>query len=154
MSFSLPNKPSGKRIFDELFVAFQPRKEGTSRVPVFVETSDFLWARIRNLMENRESFRAFHLDVCPKPELQRDLVGRTLEGFAEPVFTEVWFSFVFFSLWCTFSHLFVQAEFDQVWEFSGGHQGTFYTLHQRLQMVCAVLFFSYFSFGTHILLDI
>jgi hypothetical protein len=48
-----------------------------------------LWARARNLLENRESFEAFQLTTCSKEDLEKDLVHDTLPGYAAPIFTQV-----------------------------------------------------------------
>lgn len=106
------DQKDGERLFELLFQEFGPRKQGKSLVPFIIETSGFMWARVRELLENDESFWPHLVGGFLKDDLERDLVERTFEGFDVPVFTK--------------------AEFEEVWEFSGGHQGTVYTLFDRL----------------------
>jgi len=49
----------GKDVFYRLFQHFQPRKQGNSRLPVIIETSDFLWSRVQQMSESRESFKPY-----------------------------------------------------------------------------------------------
>ena len=88
----------GNKVFKELLDQFQSRKQGTSLIPFILETSDFLWARSRNLIQNRESFQAYHLNFFQRAELER-LLTKPLNGYSdEPVFTKVFFLYVCYFL--------------------------------------------------------
>jgi len=102
----------GKETFRRLFEHFQPRKQGTSKVPVIIETSDFLWSRVQQMSESRESFKPYRVQHFNKEEIKDILVFCKDSRIQEQIFTE--------------------EEFNKVWEHTGGHQGTLYTLHDSL----------------------
>jgi len=102
----------GRKVFGALFEYFEPCKQGQSHVPVIIETSDFLWSRMKQIMSSQESFKAKQMGSWCKEEAEEWLVKRTLEGQPAPVFT--------------------QDEFDKIWDFSGGHAGTIYLIHSGL----------------------
>jgi hypothetical protein len=102
----------GVETMDRLIRFYQPRKQGRSKVPVIVETSDFLWSRIQQLSESRESFQDYRVQHFKKEDLYNILVLGKDSRIPEQIFTE--------------------EEFDIVWEHTGGHQGTLYELHDRL----------------------
>jgi len=108
----VPTNQWPEDLYHRLFLHFEPRKQGTSRVPVIFESSDLLWARAQTTV-SRESFRPYLLDPFTQDTAEKLLVSTTLDGFKEPIFTP--------------------DEFKTVWEYSGGHQGTIYILHNMLR---------------------
>lgn len=106
-----------QELYRQLFLHFKPRKQGTSRVPVIFESSDLLWAHAQTTV-SQESFRPYLLNSFEQEVAKKLLVDTTLTdaGFKEPVFTE--------------------DEFKTIWEYSGGHQGTIYTLHNMYVIRC------------------
>lgn len=87
----------GRRVFAKLFNYFEPRKQGDSRVPAILETSDFLWSRLKQILSSQESFIAFQMKFWDKADAEEWLVKHTLEGQLGPIYT--------------------QAEFDKVWNY-------------------------------------
>jgi len=71
-----------------------------------------LWAGAQ-IFVSKESFRPYLLKPLEHAKAKTLLVDKILDGFNQPVFTP--------------------EEFEIVWEYSGGHQGTIYTLHN---MIC------------------
>lgn len=84
----------GSKVFSRLFEYFEPRKEGQNLVPVIIETSDFLWSRMNQILSSQESFKAKQMGPWQKYEAEEWLVRRTLEGQLAPVFTEEEFNMV------------------------------------------------------------
>ena len=119
----------GRRVFAKLFEYFEPRKQGKSRVPNIMETSDFLWSRLKQLLSSQESFKAKQMRDWDKAEAEEWLVRRTLEGQPGPVFTQAEFDKVWY-----ISHLLHLSIYFtyQVWDFCGGHAGTIYFIHSYL----------------------
>ena len=85
----------GREVFSRLFEYFEPRKQGQSLVPVFIETSDFLWARLQQILSSQSSFKARRMGNWDRTPAEEWLVKHTLPGQPEPIFT--------------------QDEFDKVW---------------------------------------
>jgi hypothetical protein len=102
----------GIETMDRLFRFYQPRKQGRSKVPVIIETSDFLWSRVQQMSESRESFKPYRVPHFKKEELYNILVLAKDPLVPEQIFTE--------------------EEFEKVWEHTGGHHGSLYTLHDAL----------------------
>jgi len=102
----------GRRVFERLFQYFEPRKQRESRVPVILESSDFLWSRMKELLSSKESFRPLVMPPLERADAEEWLVKQTLDGQTAPVFTE--------------------DEFEKVWNVTGGHAGSIYSLHSYL----------------------
>jgi hypothetical protein len=64
------------------------------------------------MSESRESFQPYLVEQFKKEEIKDILVNCKDERIKEQIFTE--------------------EEFEKIWEHTGGHQGTLYTLHDRL----------------------
>jgi hypothetical protein len=77
----------GREVFSRLFEYFEPRKQGQSHVPVIIETSDFLWSCMKQILSSQESFKAKEMGPWKREEAEEWLVRRTLEGQPAPVFT-------------------------------------------------------------------
>jgi len=107
-----PYENWSQELYNRLFLHFEPRKQGTSLVPVIFESSDLLWSHAQNNY-SIESFRPYLLQPFTWDTAKSWLVNRIINGFDESVFTE--------------------AEFKMVWEYSGGHQGTIYIIHNMIR---------------------
>jgi hypothetical protein len=78
----------GREIFTSLFNYFEPRKQGQSHVPVIIETSDFLWSRLKHILSSFEAFKAKQMGTWKREEAEEWLVKCTLDGQPAPVFTQ------------------------------------------------------------------
>jgi len=108
-----PYENWSQELYQRLFLHFEPRKEGTSLVPVIFESSDLLWSNAQNNYA-RESFSPYLLKNFTYDAAKSLLTLREkINEFEDPVFTV--------------------AEFEKVWNYSHGHQGTVYFLHNMLR---------------------
>jgi hypothetical protein len=77
----------GRQVFSRLFEYFEPYKQGQRHIPVIIETSDFLWVRMKQILSSQESFLATQMGPWQREEAEEWLVRCTLEGQPAPVFT-------------------------------------------------------------------
>lgn len=78
----------GYEVFSCLFEYFEPCKQGQSHVPVIIETSNFLWTCMKQILLSQESFKAKQMGPWLREEAEKWLVIRKLDGQPAPVFTQ------------------------------------------------------------------
>jgi hypothetical protein len=95
-----------------LFLHYEQRNQGNFLVPVICESSE-LWNPLQNDFST-EVFRPYLIQPFLTREKAKSwLVDSTIDGFQEPIFSE--------------------AEFEIIWEYSGGHLETLYLIHNMLR---------------------
>ena len=102
----------GRETVQRLFEYFEQRKQSNSKVPVIIETADFMWSRARQISDSRESFKQYFVPFFTREYLEEVLVNSKHPELQYQIFT--------------------QEEFDDVWDHCGGHPGTLYSLHDSL----------------------